>query len=110
MANDDLIKSLLDPRGQEAVISKETAELRLVMKERCSELLGLAAKMSSLHLERVAHEAIAGIAALAAQSLAETGFVTRENLQEKGGRFMWAAKRGFDFGTPRGFRRREAKP
>ena len=110
MPNDALIKSLLDPTRQERLIEKETQELRHVMKERLTEILGLAAHMGSLHLERVAHEAIAGLAAVSCQSLAEQGFLTRENLNQKGNKFMQATKRGVVYGSTRGFRRREAKP
>ena len=79
------------------------------LKERLTEILGLAAHMGSLHLERVAHEAIAGLAAVSCQSLAEQGFLTRENLNQKGNKFMQATKRGVVYGSTRGFRRREAK-
>jgi hypothetical protein len=110
MANDDLIKTLLDPVLQERLIEKETEELRRLMKETCSEILAEAERLGSLHVERVAHEAVAGISARAAQSLVGSGFITRENIPEKGGRFMLAACRGVNFGTKLGFKRRGLKP
>jgi hypothetical protein len=110
MPNDDVIKSLMDPVRQFELIEKETETLTRLMRETCSEILGEAASHGPLHLERVALDAIAGISAITASALAESGFVRPENLGKKGGRFRCAACRGFVSGAIRGFRRRGTKP
>lgn len=109
MADDPLIKSLLDPGRRDELIDKETEVLRRLMRETCSEVLAEAGRLGSLHVERVALDAIAGISGIAAMTLAESGFVTVDNLGKKGGKFRCSACRGFLDGAITGLRRRGIK-